>query len=256
MRHKCFAGSLLLLLLLSSNLGAQEAQSDAASAQSDKTPKHLAYYMDPATLNVAAILPLPPASDSAMSRAELADVHHAEQTRTPQQVAAAQADDQEQDIFIFRNLFGSNFTAEKLPVTAALSHHIHSDEGIITKPLKTSFARQRPFQFDNSLKPVCALSKEPNSYPSGHTVSGYLLALTLIQIIPEKQSQIMSRVDDYAHNRIVCGVHYPSDIEAGRNIAYLMFGYMLANPQFQKDLAAAREETRSRLGLPVLTPPS
>ena len=34
----------------------------------------------------------------------------------------------------------------------------------------------------------------------------------------------MKRTNDYAHNRIVCGVHYPSDIEAGRNIAYMMFG--------------------------------
>jgi hypothetical protein len=31
----------------------------------------------------------------------------------------------------------------------------------------------------------------------------------------------------------------------------MMFGYMLANPHFQAELSAAREETRSRLGFPV-----
>jgi acid phosphatase (class A) len=255
MRHKYFAGA-LLLLVVSSNLGAQNSHSDPALHQSNNDPKHPPYFTDSAILNVSALLAPPPAADSAISRTELTDVHVAEQTRTSQQVAAARADDQEQDIFIFRDLFGQDFTAEKLPVTAALSHHIHSDEGLITTPLKTTYARQRPFQFDSSLKPVCALNKEPNSYPSGHTVSGYLLAFTLIEMIPEKQVQIMKRVDEYAHNRIVCGVHYPSDIEAGRNIAYLMFGYMLANPQFQKDIAAARKETRSLLRLPVLAPPS
>jgi acid phosphatase (class A) len=249
MRHKCFAGA-LLLLIASSSVDAQK-QPDPPSVQPNKTPAHTAYFTDPAILNLALVLAPPPAQDSATTRTELAVIHSVEQARTPQQITSARADDQEQDIFIFKDVLGQDFTAEKLPLTAALSHHIHNDEGVITKPLKSSYARPRPFQFDSSLKPVCTLNKEPNSYPSGHTVGGYLLAFTLMQMVPEKRVQIMKRVEDYTHNRIVCGVHYPSDIEAGRDIAYLMFGYMLADQQFQKDLSAAREEIRSRLGLPA-----
>ena len=78
------------------------------------------------------------------------------------------------------------------------------------------------------------------------------MALTLVQMIPEDRTQIMKRADEYARNRLICGVHYPTDIDAGREIAYLMFGYMLANPQFQRELSSARNETRSRLGLHVL----
>jgi acid phosphatase (class A) len=50
---------------------------------------------------------------------------------------------------------------------------------------------------------------------------------------------------------VVCGVHYPSDTEASRRLAYTIFGYMMGNPRFQRDLAAAREETRRHLGLPL-----
>jgi acid phosphatase (class A) len=153
-------------------------------------------------------------------------------------------------------VLGENFSAENLPLTVALSSHIRNDEGVAGKPLKTTFARPRPYQFDSSLHPVCALSKEPNSYPSGHTLSGYLLAFALVQIIPEKQQQIMQRADNYAHNRLICGVHYPSDLDTSRKMAYVMFGYMLANPRFQKELAAAREETRLHLGLSSTVPQS
>jgi acid phosphatase (class A) len=44
-------------------------------------------------------------------------------------------------------------------------------------------------------------------------------------------------------------VHYPSDVEASRKVAYVVFGYMMATPRFQHDLAAARAETRAKLGL-------
>jgi acid phosphatase (class A) len=68
-------------------------------------------------------------------------------------------------------------------------------------------------------------------------------------LAPEKRAEILSRADDYARNREVCGVHYPSDLGASRKAAYAVFGYMLGTPRFQRDLAAAREEMRTKLGL-------
>jgi acid phosphatase (class A) len=85
-------------------------------------------------------------------------------------------------------------------------------------------------------------------------LSGYLLAFTLVQLVPEKRQEIFARVDEYVHNRLVCGVHYASDTEASRLVAYTMFGWFAASPSFQRDLAAAREETRSKLGLALSAP--
>jgi acid phosphatase (class A) len=256
MRQKSLAG-ILVVLLASSSLNGQTKHIDPAVEKSIKASSvHTTYFVDPVVIDLLPILPSPPTQDSDITKAELADLHRIEKSRTPQQVAAAQADDQEEDIFLFKNVLGQNFSAENLPLTVAFSSHIRNDEGVAGKPLKAAFARPRPYQFDSSLHPVCALSKEPNSYPSGHTLSGYLLAFALVQIVPEKQQQIMQRADNYAHNRLVCGVHYASDVDTSRKMAYAMFGFMMANPRFQKELAAAREETRLHLGLPSTVPHS
>jgi acid phosphatase (class A) len=249
--------ALFLALLLTSF--AVTAQSHSASP-SPETNKEISVYapwfVDPALLDLKLLLPQPPAQNSEATKGELIELHQIEENRTPPQVLLAQIDDREQDIFLFKDVFGETFVPSSLPLTAVLSTHIHNDESIVTRPIKARFSRPRPFQADNTLHPVCMLSQKPDSYPSGHSLSGYLLALTLVQMVPEKREQIMQRADAYAHNRMVCGVHYASDVEASRTIAYAMFGYMLSSPRFQKELAAAKAETRSHLSLPVAAPDS
>jgi acid phosphatase (class A) len=209
----------------------------------------LPYFIDPKVLDLSLIVPPPPPQDSPTVKAELSELHQIEETRTPTQVAAAQGDDKEEDIFIFRAVLGPSFNPEALPLTAALGAHIHNDEPFADNPLKAAFARPRPYQLDPTLHPVCKTTDQHNSYPSGHTLTGYLEAFTLAQIVPEKRREILDRAGDYAHNRLVCGVHYLSDTAASRDLAYAAFGYMLASPRFQIELAAARAETRKHLGL-------
>jgi acid phosphatase (class A) len=202
-------------------------------------------------LHLDLILPPPPTRDSATTTAELAELHRIETVRTPAQIAQAQADDHEQDIFIFKTVLGAGFTAEAFPITASLSARIRKDEGAASDSLKNIYHRPRPYQVDSTLHPVCPLNSGPTSYPSGHSLSGYLLAFILVQLVPEKQKEIFDRVDEYVHNRLICGVHYDSDTEASRSAAYAIFGSLAASPHFQRDLANAREETRRKLGLPL-----
>jgi len=89
---------------------------------------------------------LPPTQDSQATKAELAYVHRVEQTRTPEQVAAAQADDREEDLFIFTHVIGSRFTKDDLPLTAALSARVHNDEAVISEPLKGIYNRPASLQ--------------------------------------------------------------------------------------------------------------
>ncbi len=67
-------------------------------------------------------------------------------------------------------------------------------------------------------------------------------------MVPAKRLEILARAYDYAHNRLVRGVHHPSDIEASRRLAYAVFGYMMATPRFERDLEAARDELHAKLG--------
>jgi acid phosphatase (class A) len=232
------------LLLFCLTLHAQQAPMVASAART--TPK-TAYYIDPIVLDTALLLPAPPAADSAETKAELAELHRIEQSGTPEQVAQANADAAEEDMFAFKTVFGPHFNPAELPLTAALGEHVKDEQSVVGGQLKRAFQRARPYQTDPNLHPVCPIKAAHDSYPSGHALTGYLEAFTLIEIVPERRTEILQRADEFAHNRLVCGVHYPTDIEASRRVAYAVFGYMLATPRFQHDLADAREEMRQKL---------
>jgi len=247
----------LIILFASADLCGQNSvatNSVAMDAPAKAALSHTTYYIDPLPLHLRLILSPPPARDSATTAAELTELHRIEAVRTPAQIAHARTDDREEDIFVFGTVLGPRFTAEALPITASLSDRIRKEESAAGGPLKKLYHRPRPYQIDGTLHPVCPLSPEPTSYPSGHSLSGYLLAFTLVQLVPEKCQQILDRADEYVHNRLICGVHYASDIEASRRAAYAIFGSMVASPDFQRDLAAARDETRRKLGLPLTAP--
>lgn len=206
-------------------------------------------YVPAAQIHAEAILPTPPAGDSDTTRAELAELHRIEAARTPDQVAQARADEKNETLFLFRDLFGEGYTADRLPRTAALSDYVKAQEDVISTPLKSAFRRVRPYNLDKTLHPVCKTKTKADSYPSGHSLAGYLAALTLIDLVPKRRDAILARADAYAHNRMVCGVHYPSDIQASRLLAYATHAAMLDNPAYRQQEAAAREELRQALGM-------
>jgi acid phosphatase (class A) len=222
----------------------------SGNAQTRRQP----IFISPEQLDAASILPNPPADHSPAAAAELAEVHRLQDTRTSADIAHAKADDAEEDMFIFKDILGDKFTPAALPQTALLSTHLHSDEGVIVGPAKSFFHKLRPFNFDASVKPVCKVNSNAADYgyPSGHAATGYLEALALIQMVPEKRDAILARADDYAHSRVVCGVHYPADGAASKSVAYAMMGIMMNNPRFRQELEAARAETRRALGLDAL----
>jgi len=126
---------------------------------------------------------------------------------------------------------------------------VRNDEPFAGNGMKNFYKRPRPYQADPTLHPVCKTTDQPNSYPSGHAIVGYLEAFTLAELVPEKREAILARANDSAHDRLVCGVHYPSDVAASRQVALVAFGYILGTPRFQTELAAARVELRKSLGL-------
>jgi acid phosphatase (class A) len=138
-----------------------------------------------------------------------------------------------------------------LPLTAAFTERVKSDAGGIAAPAKKGFLRVHPYNLDKTLKPICETKVRDDSYPSGHTFAGYLLALTLIDMVPEKRDIILARAEDYGHNRLICGVQYESDLQASKLLAYSTFALMANHPQYKKEMMAARMELRLALGLPV-----
>jgi acid phosphatase (class A) len=210
---------------------------------------HEPNFVFPDQLSPLTLLPAPPANDSPQTKAELAELHRIEANRTQAEISQAQADDVEEDIFIFKKVLGPGFTAAALPLTASLSARLHDEESIFANIGKVSWNRPRPPALDTTLHPICKLSRS-GAYPSGHTTTGYLEGLILAAMVPEKHDAIFGRLEEYAHSRLVCGVHYPSDLDASKRLAYAMVGLILNSPKFKAEFEPARAELRHALGLP------
>jgi acid phosphatase (class A) len=75
------------------------------------------------------------------------------------------------------------------------------------------------------------------------------MGIVLSNMVPEKRAEIMARAAEYAHNRIVGGIHYPSDIEAGRITGTVIAAKLQTQDDFNAGFTAARAELRGVLGL-------
>ena len=56
------------------------------------------------------------------------------------------------------------------------------------------------------------------SYPSGHTAQAYYIALELSKIYPSLREALMGLANMISQARVDRGVHFPSDIEAGKSL--------------------------------------
>jgi acid phosphatase (class A) len=216
-------------------------------------PARTFVYMKAEPAAIAELLPTPPAPQSRQTLAELDELHGIQEGRSPQEVALAKQDDSEVDVFAYRGVIGPGFTKEALPTLASFWKNLQNDSALILTASKTLFHRPRPYHADTSLRPVCRTSEDRAnfSYPSGHATNGYLWGFVLALMVPEKREAIFARADEFARNRLVCGVHYPTDLSAGKQAASLMMGNLLADPRFRRDLEAARAELRGMLKLPA-----
>jgi acid phosphatase (class A) len=87
-----------------------------------------------------------------------------------------------------------------------------------------------------------------NSYPSDHATIAMLYAEILARMLPEQRLRLLARARQYAAHRVVCGVHFKTDIEAGKWAGAIEAFAMFRNPAFEKEFAEARAEIRSALG--------
>lgn len=206
------------------------------------------YYISESSVDLARILAPPPALDSPAGKADLQAVLDAQRNWTPAMVAAARADEQ-LSVFRFADVIGPAFKPENLPFTAAFFARVSSDQGNVVRAAKAYFHRPRPFVMDADIKPAGRMAANA-SYPSGHATFAYVDAIILANMLPEKAAAIFARADAYAHNRVIEGVHYPTDLEAGRISATVIDNVLLHNAHFMTDYEKARAEVRHALALP------
>lgn len=199
------------------------------------------------TANLLVLLPPPPGPQDPVTVAELDELRQIQATRTPARVAVARAD---VEITVFRLMivFNRPLTPEQLPKTTAFFKKLAADEEAATALAKRGFARPRPYAVASDLQPVCPLSRS-EAYPSGHTTIGYYMGVVLAAMVPEQRAAIFARTQEFAESRLICGVHYRSDIEAGRTAGTVLAAIAMNQPQFRAEFAEAKAELRAALGM-------
>jgi len=235
--------SLSLIVCLFIATGASGAAGQSLHAQT-------ATYLDVHQVDLSKLLPPPPAAESARGQVDMATVLEVQRTRTTEQVERARADVRK-SVFRFADVLGPAFNQANLPKTAALFDAANHDASMIAKSGKDFFSRARPYIANPDVHPSVPLNPKDgyDSYPSGHATFGYMTAILLAQMVPEKRDAIFVRGREYGENRVVDGVHYPSDVEAGRIDGTLVAEALMADPEFQKAFADARAEVRAALAL-------
>ncbi len=212
------------------------------TAGASKTP----LLLDEKDLNVALILPPPPAEGSAESLDERAELQRIDATRTPDAFAAAKHDDDTKDASIFASILGPKFDLKQLPKTDALFQQLRVEEKAAAKRGKAFFARKRPWIEDSSLHPCSTDDDANSSYPSGHATMGFSFAAVMARLVPEKSQAFMTRAATYGRARIICEVHFRSDVAAGQTLGLVVAERLMSNAQFRKMFDASAHELRVR----------
>lgn len=145
---------------------------------------------------------------------------------------------------VFSEALGKPFDPQQTPVLALLLGRMHADLEAMQASAKASHARPRPFVAEPA--DICVEAApwlvQSGSYPSGHAAIGWAWALVLAELAPDRAEAILARGLAYGDSRVICGVHYVSDVDAGRLVGAALVARLKAEPEFQRELRRARVE--------------
>jgi acid phosphatase (class A) len=235
----------------------QVAQPPAAQAsgeaqpladQAAPPPRRFSGYLGPDRLpDDAVFLPPPPTPDSPLGVADLAIFHATRALEGSPRWALATSDDRIDRRSLLADYgcsLGIDLAARETPAITRVLQRSNADLFAIVGKAKDRYQRPRPFVTEQGA--VCIVPGEDfaksGSYPSGHAAGGWLYALVLAEIDPANAAAIMARGRAFGESRVVCGVHYASDIEAGRVTASALIAQLHGMAEFQVDILAARTE--------------
>lgn len=154
----------------------------------------------------------------------------------------------------FADPFSRLLAAQEAPNTARVLARLTTDIAAAYDDAKEEFGRLRPFATRPAL-PTSAIGAagmdrlaQSKSYPSRHAAFGWAWALLFAQALPERADALFDRGRAYGDSRVVCGFHYPCDVEAGRLVGAAVVARPHGDRAFARDFAIMQSELRSLLG--------
>lgn len=145
----------------------------------------------------------------------------------------------------FSCALNSRLSRQETPRLFLLMRRVLSDVSRSVSRAKNVYNRPRPFMVNGEA--FCTPDYEKSlrasgSYPSGHTAAGWAWALILSELVPERGDEILRRGRAFGQSRVVCNVHWSSDVNEGRTVAAAVVARLHADPAFRADLDLARAE--------------
>ena len=226
--------------------GGMSAPTPGVAAKRERTPPGT--YISGATLpDTTLILPPPPLPGSPEQADDDAVFARSRALRDAPRWHLAQDDAHlgtAEVLARFSCALGFTIDPKRAPALMSLLDHAGADMGPELDRTKTLWQRHRPYIGND--QPICvqrhgSLDASP-SYPSGHTTLEFGASLILAELVPDRAAQLIQRGRTMAESRLVCGVHWLSDVQAGFLEAASLVAALHGSERFRADMDRARTE--------------
>ena len=140
---------------------------------------------------------------------------------------------------------GLTLGEKETPAIAAMVKKAFEELYNASRQLKTKNFRTRPFARLGDSSAIPEQNERyatSSSYPSSHSILGWGIALALVEVMPNSQNDLLARGYEYGRSRVILGLHFPSDVQAGRLVAAYTLARLHNDAEFQKLMAAAKKE--------------
>ncbi|HAT1583195.1 TPA: phosphatase PAP2 family protein [Raoultella ornithinolytica] len=229
--------------------------SNAAFAKDKPYHDHGSFLQEGTAIHGELLLPPPPDFHSSTFMNDIQAYYAGKSlTNTPRwEQATKDADLSDEGIGSqFSSVVGTEISEKNTPKLYQFLLKLRKDSGLANYAAKNKYKRVRPFVLFGNFGQTCDVDAEPflkknGSYPSGHSAAGWLMSLVLAEMLPEKADAIVQRGYDYGQSRVICGVHWQSDVDAGRVIGAAALTKVRANKDFQQAFKEVQEELISKI---------
>ena len=220
------------MFVLVATLGACAPRPISTSAPTEEHVGPKVFYVSPEPFKSGSF-PAPPVMNSSEQQADIATVLDWQKKRTETDCAKASvtADATYATLWGEKNPFPSPMPDK----VKAFFGRITSDMEAATTAMKNRYQRTRPYNSYPDSKP-CIKTSKGYSYPSGHTSFSRMYSGVLGDIIPERKDEFIQVADGIAMDRVIGGVHYPTDIAAGKRFGDEFHTQLLKNPGYLQDI--------------------
>lgn len=181
----------------------------------------------------------PPATDSKEQQEDEQEIIHLQRSRKSSDCRRAESE--------IEATLGNFYGRPNGPLTKAQVDHLNdffkilrNEAAAFIGKLKEEYPRRRPYQYMKGISP-CIKKETSNSYPSGHAIFAELYSRVLTDLFPNEKAEINARDETIGKDRVLTGLHYPSDVRGGRRVGRMIYEELKKSKSYQEAFAKIKQ---------------